>query len=81
MSDLESMDKQELIKLLKEQTEKSEVKKDKVRKYVKKYQQTEKGAVKSREANHKYYKNNRAVILEKKRLYYQKLKAQKQETK
>lgn len=48
------------------------IKKDKLRKkeYIKKYQKTANGRVKTRAASKKYYDANRAKILEKKRLAY-----------
>tara|TARA_R110002012_G_scaffold316436_1_gene531392 strand:- start:14591 stop:14914 length:324 start_codon:yes stop_codon:yes gene_type:complete len=64
---LEDLDKYELLEI---------IKKDKAnkRKYIRKYQQTDKGKVKTREASKKYYDANRAKILEKKRLAYIKKK-------
>tara|TARA_Y100000361_G_C11044014_1_gene281482 strand:- start:375 stop:713 length:339 start_codon:yes stop_codon:yes gene_type:complete len=67
---LEDMEKEELLEI---------IKKDKANKkrYIRKYQQTEKGKLKTREASKKYYDANRAKILEKKRIAYQKKKADK----
>tara|TARA_Y100001972_G_C7492210_1_gene249575 strand:+ start:29 stop:373 length:345 start_codon:yes stop_codon:yes gene_type:complete len=67
---LDEMEKEELLEI---------IKKDKANKkrYIRKYQQTEKGKVKTREASKKYYDANRAKILEKKRIAYQKKKADK----
>ena len=61
--DLEEMSKEELLTIIKKDKENK-------RKYIRKYQKTEKGKIKTREASKKYYDANRAKILEKKRLAY-----------
>lgn len=61
--DYKNMSKEELLDHIK-------CEKLKKRKYIQKYQRTEKGRVKTREASKKYYDANRAKILEKKRLAY-----------
>jgi len=62
-NDYTNMSKEELLDY---------IKKDKLRKkeYIKKYQKTANGRVKTRAASKKYYDANRAKILEKKRLAY-----------
>ena len=60
---LEEMDKDELLEIIKKDKENK-------RKYIRKYQRTDKGKLKTREASKKYYDSNRAKILEKKRLAY-----------
>jgi hypothetical protein len=60
---LEEMDKEELLLIIKKDKENK-------RKYIRKYQKTDKGKMKTREASKKYYDSNRAKILEKKRLTY-----------
>lgn len=62
-NDYNNMTKEELLDY---------IKKDKLRKkeYIKKYQKTANGRVKTRAASKKYYDANRAKILEKKRLAY-----------
>lgn len=62
-NDYNNMSKEELLDY---------IKKDKLRKkeYIKKYQKTANGRVKTRAASKKYYDANRAKILEKKRLAY-----------
>jgi TusA-related sulfurtransferase len=67
---LEDMEKNELLEILKKDKENK-------KKYIKKYQQTEKGKNKTREASKKYYDANRALILEKKRQYYLRKKQEK----
>lgn len=68
--DLKDMDKYELLEII---TKDKENKK----RYIKKYQQTEKGRTKTRQASKKYYDANRAKILERKRLSYLKRKAER----
>lgn len=68
--DLKDMDKSELLEII---TKDKENKK----RYIKKYQQTEKGRTKTRQASKKYYDANRAKILERKRLSYLKRKAER----
>mgnify|MGYP001111716746 CR=1 FL=1 len=65
--DLNDMDKYELLEIIKKDKENK-------KRYIKKYQQTEKGRNKTREASKKYYDANRAKILERKRLSYLKRK-------
>jgi DNA repair photolyase len=60
---LEDMEKDELLDIIKKDKENK-------KRYIKKYQQTEKGKKKTREASKKYYDANRAKILEKKRQAY-----------
>ena len=61
--DYKNMSRDELLEHIKND-------KLKKRKYIQKYQQTDKGRKKTREASKKYYNANRAKILEKKRLAY-----------
>ena len=65
--DLEDLDKEELLAIIKKDKEMK-------KKYIRKYQKSEKGKLKTREASKKYYDANRAKILEKKRLAYIKKK-------
>ena len=67
---LYDMSKEELI-------EKLETIKMNKRKYIRKYQQTEKGRTKTREASKKYYHQNREKVLARKKLLYQQKKALK----
>ena len=67
---LEEMNKDELLEIIKKDKENK-------KRYIRKYQQTDKGKMKTREASKKYYDANRAKILEKKRLAYLKKKEQK----
>lgn len=70
MSNLEEMSKEDLIAMINS-------KKSKTQDYIKKYMQSEKGRVKTQTASKKYYDANREKILEKKRQYYLKKKAEK----
>ena len=67
---LEEMNKDELLEIIKKDKENK-------KRYIRKYQQTDKGKMKTREASKKYYDANRAKILEKKRLAYLKKKQDK----
>ena len=64
---LEEMDAEELLAIIKKDKENK-------KKYIRKYQQTEKGKIKTREASKKYYDANRQKILHKKKLAYIKKK-------
>jgi len=64
------MNKDELLEIIKKDKENK-------KRYIRKYQQTDKGKMKTREASKKYYDANRAKILEKKRLAYLKKKQDK----
>jgi len=64
---LEEMDADELLAIIKKDKENK-------KKYIRKYQQTEKGKIKTREASKKYYDANRQKILHKKKLAYIKKK-------
>jgi hypothetical protein len=77
---IEELSKEELINLLKEKNEKETKQKEKIKEYISKYQKTEKGAMKSREAYKKYYYANRDKVLQKKKEYYEKKKALKSAT-
>lgn len=74
---VEELSKEELIKILNDKNEKEMKQKQKVKKYISKYQKSEKGALKSREAYKKYYYANRDKVLQKKKEDYQKKKALK----
>jgi len=45
------------------------------RKYIRKYQKTDKGRTKTREASKKYYHQNREAILQRKKFLYQQKKS------
>jgi hypothetical protein len=77
---IEELSKEELINLLKEKNEKEIKQKEKIKEYISKYQKTEKGAMKSREAYKKYYYANRDKVLQKKKEDYKKKKALKSAT-
>lgn len=64
---LEEMNKDELLAIIKKDKENK-------KKYIRKYQKSDKGKIKTRQASKKYYDANRAKILEKKRLAYIKKK-------
>jgi len=65
---LQSLSKNELI-------EKLETIKINKRKYIRKYQKTNKGRIKTREASKKYYHQNREAILQRKKFLYQQKKS------
>lgn len=69
--ELNDMDRDELLEIIIKDKENK-------KRYIKKYQKTEKGKTKTRQASKKYYDANRAKILEKKRLAYQLKKQQLQ---
>tara|TARA_R100001509_G_scaffold164990_1_gene144572 strand:+ start:6056 stop:6295 length:240 start_codon:yes stop_codon:yes gene_type:complete len=76
MDDITNMTKEELLEMVKKQKEKDELKREKMRLYSAKYQQTASGREKYIKASKKYYDANREKILEKKRAYYKKKKEQ-----
>jgi len=76
MSKIEDMTKEELLEILNQQKEKDTIRKEKMKVYIKNYQQTTSGREKYIKASKKYYDTNREKILEKKRLYYLKKKEQ-----
>jgi len=72
------LSKEELMEILNKKEQKEAEKKQKVRTYIAKYQKTDKGIKKSREANNKYYYANREAILKKKKEQYLQRKELKQ---
>tara|TARA_R100000773_G_scaffold2152_1_gene2936 strand:- start:185 stop:424 length:240 start_codon:yes stop_codon:yes gene_type:complete len=77
MSNVEEMSKEELLEIVKKQKEKDIQRKEKMKVYIKNYQQTPSGREKYIKASKKYYDKNRAKILEKKREYYLKKQQEK----
>ena len=77
MSNMEDMSKEQLLEILNQQKEKDNIRKEKMKVYIKNYQQTPSGREKYVNASKKYYDKNREKILEKKRLYYLKKKEEK----
>ena len=65
MDDITNMTKEELLEMVKKQKEKHELKREKMRLYSAKYQQTASGREKYIKASKKYYDANREKILEK----------------
>jgi len=74
---IQELSKEDLIEILNKKNEKEKKNKEKIKMYISKYQKTDKGITKSRQANNKYYYSNRDKILQKKKEAYQKKKALK----
>ncbi len=68
--DLSELSKEELVEYISKRN-------DKQKEYMKTYQSTQKGRENTQRASKKYYDANREKILEKKRAYYLKKKAEK----
>tara|TARA_R100000734_G_C3240986_1_gene45668 strand:- start:231 stop:470 length:240 start_codon:yes stop_codon:yes gene_type:complete len=72
MSNIAELSKEELLEMVEKQKQKDDLRKQKMKVYIAKYQQTTSGREKYVKASKKYYDKNREKILEKKRAAYRK---------